>query len=318
VELVTATSLMTVMMIGVIQIFAIITQTAGDAQGLQYALEQERAVFDMLHRDFDGMTHEGYLRIAKAWFQTNTNSDRTATAWTTPPATAAPPKLDAAPVLPPVPNVETWCACDTLAFTTVGYFEGMWDATNKKATGAEVVYTNNVLTPTTFLKVVPTSGATAIPVENRRGVLGRGVWMLSGPAGLGGDLDDQSKAGCMAELAIDTTKARSSSSNLIIYPIASTSGASDNQNSLKRVMACCTSEFFVEYYDSFKDVWVNPTSNLQWGAFASADPKLWPQRPRAIRVTVACHDPHDRHLLQVNENRFHGYALQEVFWISDP
>jgi len=63
VELVTAASLMTIMMLGVVEIFGIITETASEADAIHFAQQQARAVFDHLDRDLRGMTREGYLKI---------------------------------------------------------------------------------------------------------------------------------------------------------------------------------------------------------------------------------------------------------------
>jgi hypothetical protein len=35
-------------------------------------------------------------------------------------------------------------------------------------------------------------------------------------------------------------------------------------------------------------------------------------------VTITIHDPDDRKALPSGDQRFRGYAMQEVFWIGDP
>jgi hypothetical protein len=301
VELVTAASLMTVMMLGVVQIFAIVTQTAGDAEGLQYAMEQGRSFFDTLHRDMKGLTREGYVRIIKGYV---------------PQAAATQP---VATILP----ATAWYGTDTLAMTSVGLWSGVWGTTGSQpiAPAAEVVYTRNVLTPDPRLTV----GGTALNNE-RCGILGRGQWLFGGQ-GAAANANDYAKVNTLCGLFnqpgvvnpnkryVDTSSG-DTRSDLVVWPVKSASGTSDHPPSLQRVMACRVSEFYVEYlvYDATANppdyVWKNDERDCRPGNPVGC--------PRAIRVTIAIHDPDDRKPLPAGQTRFRGYAMQEVFWIGDP
>ncbi len=306
---------MTVMMLGVVQIFAIVTQTAGDAEGLHFAREQQRALFDMLHRDFDGLTREGYLKIVK-----NPTSHTTTTTY----------------------------AIDVLAMTTVGAFEGAWGPAGNesayKGTAAEVIYTTNVRTPTEVRTV--SSAAGDVKVDQRKGILGRGVWIFSGSPPTGKiDVEDRNKVLTLAEYAAnsDPINNRSIASlgpvpGLTVWPTSSRTGLAINTQSLRRVMTTCTSDFMVEVLEygaatstppmDGKYYW-RPVSTFNsfndWRpGLGSASQQT--QRPRAVRVTVATHAPDDRLPIQKDASgnpipgneRYRGYVLQEVFWIRDP
>jgi hypothetical protein len=165
-------------------------------------------------------------------------------------------------------------------------------------------------------------------VDERRGILGRGQWLLvakaDGSSGSATDKDDYSKARFQADFFTNTP----STSNphrrvddynyLTIWPVTDRAGATiyTSYPSLRRVASSCTSEFFVEYLSyvisggtgAYK--WTRNDRDVKPGAVVMC--------PRAIRVTVAIHDPDDRKPLPQGTDRFRGYALQEVFWISDP
>jgi len=291
VELVTASALMTVMMLGVVQIFDIITQTAGDAKGIQYAMEQGRSLFDSLHRDIQGLTRDGYLRIVK---QQSTGG----------------------------------YSYDTLAMTSIGLWSGVWNpndwitAGHERAPVAEVVYTRNVLTYTALLQLYPST----VTLDDRCGIIGRGQWAIAPkPAGGAGpgtyDMDDYAKVTTLCNLfnqpgAANPLANRYSNPYVKVWPVTAASGKSDQPPSLQRVMACRASEFYVEYlaYDT--------TATPPDYAWKSADRDLRPGNnvgcPRAIRVTIAIHDPSDRKAKPSTDLRFRGYAMQEVFWIGDP
>ena len=324
---------MTVMMLGVVQIFAIVTQTAGDAEGLHFAREQQRALFDMLHRDFDGLTREGYLKIVKLVFVYDPKS-----------STITITSLDPTKSLP-----TTNYAVDVLAMTTVGAFAGAWGPTANpsayKGTAAEVIYTTNVRTPTAVLKIPDPS--VDILLNPRKGVLGRGVWVFSGetPASdINLNLDDRTKTATLAEYAVSPTQrciddpklAVGSFPGLKVWPTSSRTGLSGDARSLRRVMTTCTSDFMVEileygtaasldgkYYWRPVSVFNTATLNDWRPGLGSTTPS---QRPRAVRVTVATHAPDDRLPIQKDafgnfipgNERFKGYVLQEVFWIRDP
>ena len=373
VELITATALMTVMMLGVVQIFAIVTQTAGDAQAMEFAIQQQRALFDTLYNDFNGLTREGYLRIAKGYFDVTTavgtNAPMTAfpniiptlttyKSGTMKPANTIPPPLPITLAGPAAGNCESWYGCDTLQFVSIGQFRSVapnlpWNnpsgGANATASGAaEIMYTNNVLTPTNFLKVEPV-GEPAVLVDNRKGVLMRAAWLIgtSGAAGASTDDSDQALAPWLSELQT-TAQTRTNITvfttagvrQLRVTPFVLGAPTGAVQIRLNRVMSCCTSEFFVEWFDPGTpttpiDNWFGAVSwtgvgssitlastdtNKTYGKIdpctAGAGQKLtW---PRAVRVTMAIHDPADRTPLQSNVNRYRGYAMQGVFWIKDP
>ena len=297
VELVTAASLMTVMMIGVVQIFAIVTKTAGDAEGLQFAMEQSRAFFDTLHRDMEGLTREGYVRIVKGYVPHNNNLYQA-----TLPTTA-------------------WYGTDTLAMTSVGLWSGAWATTGSQpiAPAAEVVYTRNVWTNTARLTV----DSKALKDE-RCGILGRGQWLFGGQ-GAAGDMDDYAKVTTLCNLSnmvsnplVNRYQKPAGSTTelaLAVWPVTAATGTSAHPQSLQRVMACRVSEFYVEYlaYDAATGdyVWKNDARDCRPGNNVGC--------PRAIRVTIAIHDPDDRSPTPLAAGtRYRGYAMQEVFWIGDP
>ena len=116
VELVTAVSIMTIIMIGVVEIFAIVTQTATEAEAIHGAYQQMRATLDRLNRDLRGITPEGYLKITTT---TPTGGDS---------------------------NYHS----DALAFVSVGRHSGIYNDPQeppRRAGAAEILYTTNAATP---------------------------------------------------------------------------------------------------------------------------------------------------------------------------
>ena len=329
VELITAASLMTVMMVGVVQIFAMITETAGQAQGNAYAMEQGRALMDSIHRDIRGFDRLGYMRIQK--------SDISDTGGIAPSATRA---ITTAMTRPKIgvpifngTNTITWYSSDCLALTSVNYWEGQMGGTSfRKSTGAEVVYTSNVKTPTNRFEV---AGKTLGP---RRGLLARGVWGVGGSSatGDGTKASDGSLAITMADLASGKTLSRLELSDgkdssvpgavspINLTPLSTSSGwtganaTSDTTWQLRRVAACCVSEFLVETLE------IPTSSTFQFTRRAwtvkpmAIGATTDRQAPLAIRVTIAIHDPSDRKPSTGTSGRFEGYTLQETFWVSDP
>lgn len=324
VELVTAASLMTIMMLGVVQVFAIITKTASDAEGLSFAQQQARALLDRLHDDLRGMTREGYLCIKH-----NTYNG-------------------------PPGNSEYYC--DTLAFVTIGPCFSSWTSTPYAGGAAEVVYTNNVVEPDYY----NTKKAATDTGDPRKGLLGRGQWLWrpDGMPGTTGDTGDSPYSTGTPNYLCDMFAAQPdmnpSSSRidrvakcpppaggkigyLRIWPWRTLTGISLNPQSLRRVMASCVSDFYVESYNpSGTDAntrfdWIDDF--YQWGTRFTIDAptnnntpapyhtlKSW---PRALRVTVAIHDPGDNRppptlAPGATATRFQGYAFQETFWIADP
>jgi hypothetical protein len=338
VELVTAASLMTIMMLGVVQVFAIITKTAADAEGLSFAQQQARALFDRLHDDLRGMTREGYLCIKHNTY------------------------LGA-------PGSTTEYACDTLAFVTIGPCSSSWASTPYNGGAAEVVYTNNVVEPDYY----NTKKWANDPGDPRKGVLGRGQWLWrpDGMPGTTGDSGDspfssgtpnylcdmfagQPDWGSQTPALDRVTKAPPPPTGakigyLKVWPWTAVKGVSLYPQSLRRVIASCVSEFYVESFNprgvdispeagqTLRMDWIEDT--YRWGSrFTSHAPtdvhrpgsstnpdtntpdhtlKSW---PRALRVTVAIHDPADTKPPRAGATatRFQGYAFQETFWITDP
>ena len=266
VELVTAASIMTIIMIGVVEIFAVVTQTATDAEAIHGAHQQMRATLDRLNRDLRGITPEGYLKITTA-----TNG-----------------------------NYHT----DALAFVSVGRHFGAYDPENCQAGAAEILYTTRVRTPVDFFKI-----GTNL-VDARRGVLARSAWLMGGQPERAQEKQDGSKAAYLGELYASLSGTGTAplwvgrAYTTVVPFLPGDTGTPDA--SVRRVMTTGTSEFFVEYWDNASSEWKNETKIFYPGA---GD---W---PRALRVTLAVHDPDDRGPLPAG-GRFEGYALQEVFWIG--
>ena len=278
VELVTAASLMTVMMVGVVEIFGIITDTASEADAIHFAQQQARAVLDHLDRDVRGMTQEGYLKI-------NRNSI-TATVY----------------------NEGTYRS-DALSFVSIGSWKSAWEP-GEASTAAEVLYTTNVRTPNEQLRVDTRK------VDHRKGILARGTWLMTGEPGTGLDTDDKSKATYLGELLASAgSLGRSAIGSTTVWPwSAGRTMTSEEPASLARVMACCVSEFFVEYWDPKEKKWVGDDDLTSSPGSRESVP--------AIRVTVAIHDTDNQSPPPVDtdgsKQRFRGYAFQQVFWIGDP
>jgi hypothetical protein len=280
VELVTAAALMTIMMLGIIQIFAQVTQAAGDAEGFQFAQQQERALFDTIHRDVRGMTREGYFRI-----KTDTPSPY---------------------------------GTDLMAWTTVCPVTGSWSGASAEA--YEVVYTTHVKTPTAELTL---GGGT---VDKRCGLLGRAVWLFTGQGNGGTDTVDNAKTATLSEMEANPALYMRSQDFLTVYPLTSADGypVSANAPSLRTVLASRCSEFYVEYMVFNTNAANGPTNDYIWihgdqYIAASNQTAVGSRNPvRAIRVTVAIHDPDDRAPVPSANGRYRGYALQEVFWLGDP
>jgi hypothetical protein len=333
VELITAASLMTLMMLGVVQIFAIITETAGQAQGNAYAMEQGRALLDAIHRDIRGFDRSGYFKIRKS----DTKEDGTPG---TPVADPGVPTVQPKPGVPVMSGATygiTWYATDCLALTSVNYWEGILGGSTtslRRTTGAEVVYTANVKTPDTRFKV----GSNTQTVDPRRGLVARGVWLVDSASatGDGSDTSDASKAVVMADLASGKTDDRlklpagKDSNTLAVSPIkvaplstaAGWATLTGDVWQVRRVATSCTSEFLIEAFDtpdtgtgsatwSRKEYTVTPIPPLVITGINKAC-------PQAIRVTIAIHDPSDKKPSTGPSKRYEGFALQEVFWISDP
>ena len=330
VELITAASLMTLMMVGVVQIFAIITETASQAQGNAYAMEQGRALMDTIHRDLRGFDRNGYFKIQK-WDTKVDGTTQSSTPVVSPPATRPDPGI---PIFNGT-NVVTWYAADCLALTSVNFYEGQkGDNPRRKTTGAEVVYSANVLTPTRRFEV--TAGGQN--VDPRRGILARGTWLIgqggAGLTGTGQDDSDGSAAVTLSDFAANRKSDRLTLkpaatyvSPIAVTPLSSAAGwssVSGNVWQLSRVATCCTSEFRVEALNVLltgalpappispwdrKEVSVAPLSGTGGAGY---------ECPRAIRVTVAIHDPNDKAPKTGPSRRYEGFGLQEVFWISDP
>ena len=285
VELVTAASIMTIIMIGVVEIFAVVTQTAAEAEAIHGASQQMRATLDCLNRDLRGITREGPLRISNT--------------------------------LPAGLNADAKYHSDALAFVSVGRHFGTFNQTCR-AGAAVVLYTTNVETPPDlntagyFLKI-NTVGDKNQPdkdqkLDYRRGVLARSTWLMFGTEGTAAENEDTNKVAWLGELFGSPAKARPVGPTKVI-PFLPATGASPDAT-VRRVMTTGTSEFFVEYWDGTD--WKKPLP----GTTKTFNPGAsdW---PLAIRVTLAVHDPDERGP-PPPDNRYRGYALQEVFYIGGP
>jgi len=340
VELVTAASLVTVMMLGVVEIFGVVVQTAGEAEGIHFAQQQMRALFDRLHNDIRGMTREGYLTIKKGMVippragATDYHYEETSAAHNR--------------------NYPERYGADTLAFVTIGPCQSQMNDTPRHAASAEVVYTNYVMTDgQAILRVDGTD------VNPRRGILGRGLWLLAGTGTStslwGSQSQHQYLSRLFAEENAEVLNQQGGRGATIPPPpdiIGSGGAAADgalqvdpwlseqaktvsHPDSLSRVIACCVSEFYVEAFtpESMGGNYfhaVHPRKEATWtyrwaNTYESGGEALkydtgeaietWPQ---AIRVTVAIHDPGDSGEIPEGQNRFRGYAMQETFWLGDP
>jgi len=277
VELVTAASIMTIIMIGVVEIFAVVTQTAAEAEAIHGAYQQMRATLDRLNRDLRGITPEGYIRI-------DANETTGIRGETTPYATYS------------------------LTFVSVGRYSGIFNDPQDpplRAGAAEILYTANVHTPNDFLWI------DGKQVDHRRGILARSAWLMDGQSDDNAAEDkDGAKASYLGELyaSLDGTSPRwVGRTSTRVVPFLP-SGTAPPDLSVRRVMTTCTSEFEVEYGDGTNFSAPDPGTTK---TFKPGDSD-W---PRAIRVTLTVHDPDDRGPLP-DSGRFKGYALQETFWIG--
>jgi len=284
VELVTAASIMTIIMIGVVEIFTVVTQTAAEAEAIHGAYQQMRATLDRLNRDLRGITREGPLQIS----------------------IAAPIGV----------NYKSEYRSDALAFVSVGKHFGTYNQTCR-AGAAEVLYTTNVETPPDldtagyFLKINKV-GDKNKPDEDqnldyRRGVLARSTWLMSGTddsPSLPLEQKDTFKFAWLGQLFGSADNALPVGPTKVV-PFLPATGTSPNAT-VRRIMTTGTSEFSVEYGDGTN--WQHNTKTFKPG---DSD---W---PRAIRVTLAVHDPDDRGPLPAG-GRYVGYALQETFWLGNP
>jgi len=212
VELVTAASIMTIIMIGVVEIFGIVTQTATDAEAIHGAHQQMRATLDRLNRDLRGITPEGYLSFTALL------------------------------------TGDSKYHSDTLAFVSVGRHFGAYDPQSStcRAGAAEILYTTNVLTPGDFLKIKEAT------VDHRRGVLARSAWLMSGQAEQALETQDKAKASYLGNLYASlggTSPLSVGRTNTKVVPfLPGDTGTPDA--SLRRIMTTGTSEFFVEYWNN--------------------------------------------------------------------
>ncbi|MFO8014154.1 MAG: prepilin-type N-terminal cleavage/methylation domain-containing protein [Phycisphaerae bacterium] len=339
VELVTAASLMTVMMLGVVEIFGIVATTAGDAEGIHFAQQQSRAFFDRLHGDVRGMTREGYLAIHKGVVYPVGSSGFRYREGSAGPSAGGSASLDR-------------YGADTLAFVTIGACRNQMDGTPREANTAEVIYTNQVLTDgETILRV------DGLSVDPRRGILGRGLWLLAGSTTSASPWTGTSEHGYLCRLFTEENEqilAQQGQTGAGVSPepdiMGSGGAAADgalrvepwlsdragaagtNLDSLNRVMACCVSEFYVEAFtprSMSSNYWHggdDAARTYRWGdtyqsgsdtlEYATGEPiETW---PRAVRVTVAVHDPGEGGEIPDGQDRFQGYVMQETFWLGDP
>jgi type II secretory pathway pseudopilin PulG len=310
VELVTAVALVSIMMLGVVEIFTMITDTAAEAEAAANAQQQMRGLFDQLHRDLRGLTRDGYLRIESNWSIPVETQVGGRDVWQ---------MCDPVPATDPTVADKTRAyAVNTLAFTSLGQWEGTFNPQQARSAAAEVLYTNYTKTPGQYL----TLGTRTTREDPRRGVLGRAAWIMDGTAGAGNEWVDQSKAAFLGQLVVDGLAYPGT--HTVVDPWVAGLAFPSSPETLRRVMVTCASEFYVEYWE---ETWASNRWDGQWrnrpegGAAA-----LWtyesPVWPKALRITAVVHDPGDIGPAELdssgNPKRHRGYALQEVFWLGDP
>ncbi len=338
VELVTAASLMTVMMLGVVEIFGIVATTAGDAEGVHFAHQQMRAFFDRLHSDIRGMTREGYLNITKG----SVVPSRAGSFAYQPNSAAA----------TGTQSIRRYGA-DSLAFVTVGVCRSQMGSSPLESNAAEVVYTNQVKTDGQQILRVDGQDVTV-----RRGVLARSLWIMGSTATSTGLWSGQSEHGYLCHLFAEENErilslqgggrggstppppellstrgaAREGAVHVDPWVADRAATAGSNPDSLNRVMASCVSEFYVEAFTPVSmgaNYWHggdDAARTYRWAdTYESAGDTIryntrepiqtWPQ---AIRVTVAVHDPGKTGDIPDGQDRYRGVAMQETFWLGDP
>jgi len=311
VELITAASLMTVMMLGVVEIFGTVTTAATKAEAQNFAYQQLRSCLDALNQDLRGLTHEGYLAFRGA--SLTESSDWSTFTWS--PANFRTSGVPTA----------TDYAFYSLGFVSVGQWVGTWN-TSANANAAELLYTNSVFTNPDLSAPNGRLNIEGRCLDPRRGILGRGVWLLNGQAPGSGspqERDYWASSSCFLAQLITTSTLRpvtSSSdtlsdwSNLQIWPWLAASktvdGGTDKIAGLSRVMASCVSEFRVDRWLPYNTYWTATSyTYLSTGNYSP-----W---PTALRITIAAHDPKSSEPKPANQNRFQGYVLQEVYYLGD-
>jgi len=229
VELVTAASIMTIVMIGVVEIFGIVTQTATDAEAIHGAHQQMRATLDRLNRDLRGITPEGYLSFTSLL------------------------------------TGDSKYHSDTLAFVSVGRHFGAYDPQTCRAGAAEVLYTTNVRTPDIFLKIKEATVDHRRGVLARSAWLMSGQSDTSAAetqdkakAPYLGNL--YASLGGTSPLSVGRTNTK------VVPFLPGDTGTPDA--SLRRIMTTGTSEFFVEYWDNASPIgnWTKGTMTFPPGS----------------------------------------------------
>ena len=284
VELVTAAAIMSLVMLGVVEIFSIVTRTAADAEAIQGASQQMRAALDRLNRDIRGMSREGPLRVSTAE--------------------------------PAGDNASDLYHSDVLNFVTIGQTYGTYSTTSV-ADAAEVKYTTYVKTPSAFLTI------DGQPVDYRRGVLARSAQLMSGTTGtadssavawLGNLLGNPGLAYSTGPAEVTPFLADSGASPDESVRRVLATGASEfciecyawkcpdkNHSQLFLGPGSCTT-----CSKTLTAGWYNQTA-----PFTGA-------RPKGLRVTLAVHDPAERGPPTRSDGRYEGYVLQEVFCLGAP
>jgi len=168
--------------------------------------------------------------------------------------------------------------------------------------------------------------------------------MMTGrPGGSGGNLDDRSDSNVLylCDMFEDQQKSGGGSDDRIskmgwhlqVYPWTVIEGLpSQHAETLRRVMASCVSEFYVETFNppagggATTDYFQNIAGTYTWRGATGATTLHTHTWPRAIRVTIAVHDPGDTSPPERygsgsgtgQVKPFRGFVLQEVFWLGDP
>ena len=228
VELVTAAAIMSIVMLGVIEIFSVVTRTAAEAEAIHGASQQMRATLDRLNRDIRGMTREGYLKI-------NSRS---------------------------VDNYHS----DLLTFVTIGQAYGTFDTTTP-ADAAEVVYTTNVKTPDDFLKIGSQPVDYRRGVLARSTWLMSDTVATAAVGTDAFEKQDNSKAAFLGNLYASAGSLGRGTQETKVWPfLPGDTWNAGTGPSLRRVMATGASEFFVEYWDDSTSTWKNATKTWNPGS----------------------------------------------------
>lgn len=283
IEMIVAAVTVTVVMLGLIQVFRMATDAVSGASDAQEAYQQARGIFEMLRRDLAGLTKDGYLRIRKKELRGKAGGE-----------TAG------------------FYSVDCLAFTSTGTHPGVSPgiSENIMAPAAELVYTTLAITPGKSWLSFPWESS---PHSIRKGILARQVLIVYSDALVDPVKQykhDVSKATSLMQL--QAPELRYGSYYIYEYPYSAEHKYTSRSYLLDRILATRVGEFRVEYLPDASDTWIRgPSSGSITWAGSSVD---W---PRALRITVVIFGPEDNAPPAESPNfvnsKFRGYVFQEIF-----